>query len=590
MRNKDILGKQLVSRRTFIIGIGKIALLFLLAGRMFYMQFIKKDEYKTLSDKNRIKMIILVPLRGQIYDCNKKIVAKNNTCFRLLLDKNVTPKYCSEITLIAHILELEPEQIEEIQSKAKKGGHRVPVLIIDCLGWQQISTIEERKPDLKSIFIDTGFNRYYKNDLAMAHILGYMGPAKDEEQKAFGVINESFKVGKAGIENYYETILRGEFGYKQIEVNAYGKYVRQLVTNASTPGKDIVLNIDSEIQSEAMSALSSQGSSAVVMDCNNGKILVLSSSPSFDPNNFNKLSNKYWQELISSPYKPLINKTINSLYPPGSIFKIITAFAALEYGIDPEERVNCSGGPLLGGNSFRCARSGGHGLLNMTEALQHSCNSYMYITARKIGADLIIDIAKKFGFGKQTGIDLPGELAGFVPTKKWKEKNNKKWTLGDTLNLSIGQGFLLCTPLQIARLMAAVASDGKLFTPRLASDSSQYEQINIKQEYFDIIKTALYQVINAPGGTGYLGKINYKDIKMAGKTGTAQVQSKKSASDNLSRVDIAWNRRNHAIFGGFAPFNDPKFAISVYFDHGGSGGRSAAPIAKKIMLDILRKH
>lgn len=591
MCNKNIFKRQIISRRTFIIGAGKLGLLFLLASRMFYMQFIKKDDYKTLSDKNRIKIIITSPTRGQIYDINKTIIAKNNTCFRLLFDKNTNSIYHEEIELISNLLELEEEQIEEVKSRVKKGGYRLPIVLIDCIDWQQISILEERKLNIKSAFIDTGFNRYYKENMSTAHVLGYMGKAKDEEQKTFGVIDENFKVGKSGIESYYENILRGEFGYKQIEVNAHGKYIRQLATTQSITGKNIYLNIDAEIQSKAMPILSPQGSSTIVMDCTNGKILVLASSPSFDPNNFNKLSNTYWNDLVKNPYKPLINKTVNSLYPPGSIFKIITALAALESGIYSEEKINCSGGPILVGNSFRCAKTSGHGPLNMIEAIKHSCNSYIYQIARKIGADKIIQVAKKFGFGEKTGIDLPSELPGFVPTKKWKEKNlNTKWTIGDTLNLSIGQGFLLCTPIQIARLMAAIASNGKLFTPQIATKEETYKQLKIKQEHLDIIKTALYQVINEPGGTGYLSRFNYKDIKMAGKTGTAQVQAKKSVHDNLSRVDIAWHRRNHAIFSGFAPFSDPKFVVSIYFDHGGSGGRTAAPIARKIMLDVLKKY
>jgi penicillin-binding protein 2 len=593
MRSKDLLNKQLVSRRTFIIGAGKIGLLFLLAGRMFYMQFIKKDEYRTLSDKNRIKLVIIPPTRGQIYDCNNNIIAKNNSCFRLLLDKNITTNYSPEINLIAQILELDQDQINDILAKIKKGGYKLPIMIIDCLDWQQISIIEERKPDLKSAFIDTGFDRFYKNNKATSHILGYMGRAKDKEQKTFGIIDESFKVGKTGIENYYENILRGEFGYKQIEVNAYGKYVRQLVTNNSRHGQDLYLNIDADIQEESMSILSPQGASSIVMNCKNGKVLILTSSPGFDPNKFNKLSSKYWHDLINDPYKPLINKTINSLYPPGSSFKIITALAALEHGVDPEEKLHCSGGPILGGNSFRCSRLSGHGYLNMNDALKHSCNHYIYSIAMKIGPDRIINMAKKFGFGSKTGIDLPDELEGFVPTTKWKKDTLKtKWTTGDTLNLSIGQGFLLCSPIQLASLISTIASNGKLFVPQIAKSDHPpiYQQLKIKQTSFDIIKTALYHVINTPGGTGYLSRLNYNDFKMAGKTGTAQVQAKKNARDNLSRLNIAWNRRNHASFCGFAPYNDPTFAVAVYFDHGGGGGRSAAPIARKIMLDVLKKH
>jgi penicillin-binding protein 2 len=227
----------------------------------------------------------------------------------------------------------------------------------------------------------------------------------------------------------------------------------------------------------------------------------------------------------------------------------------------------------------------------MINAIKHSCNSYIYGIARKTGADKIIEVAKRFGFGEATGIDLPNELSGFVPTKEWKkEKFGSSWRLGDTLNLSIGQGFLLCTPIQLARLTAAIASDGKLFTPKIAKGDSTFIQLDLNQEHLVILKTALYHTMNTPGGTGYLSRVNYKSMRLAGKTGTAQVQAKKSASDNLSRADIAWSSRNHAIFSGYAPFNNPKYAISVYYDHGGGGGRAAAPIAKKITQDVLKKY
>lgn len=591
MLDKKTLGKQLMTRRTFVIGSGKLGLLFLLAGRMFYMQFIKKDEYKTLSDKNRIKTIVINPVRGQIFDINNKLIAKNNNCFHLFLDKNGNPHFSLEIQLMTEILELDEEQIKEINRRIKKADRRIPTIIADCIEWNQVAAIEERRSEFKAIFVDIGYNRYYKVGIATSHLIGYLGRPRENTNNSHGFIDKNFKVGKNGIERFYETDLRGEFGYKRIEVNAHGKYVRELSKSSSIAGKDLYLNIDSELQSKIMPYLSEQGCSTIVVDCKTGGILLCASSPTYDPNKFNKLSSKYWNSLISNPYKPLIDKTTRSLYPPGSIFKIITILAALEVGINPQDKIICSGGPMLGGNSFRCARSRGHGPLNMIDAIKYSCNIYIYEIARQIGADKIIEVAKKFGFGELTNIDMPGELSGFVPTRAWKEnKYGRKWSLGDTLNLSIGQGFLLSTPIQLARLITAIASNGKLFTPKIAVAPTEYTQINLKEEHLDIIKTALYNTMNTPGGTGYFSRINYKSMSMAGKTGTAQVIAKKSVSDNLSRQDIAWKRRNHAIFSGYAPFNNPKYAISIYYDHGGGGGRAAAPIAKKIMQLVMLKY
>lgn len=590
MLDKHSIDKQIMTRRTFVIGGGKLGLLFVLASRMFYMQFIKKDDYKTLSDKNSIKMILIAPKRGEVFDVNNKIIAKNNSCFKLLLDKNGNPKFSLEIDLIIKILELDQEQIKEVEKRVKMGGRRLPAIVIDYLDWQQISTIEERRSELKSVFIDAGFSRYYPTTLSMAHLLGYMGRS-NEDASSPNVIDENFKVGKNGIERYYEKQLRGEFTYKRIEVNAYGKYVRELAPSASIPGENLYLNIDSELQIQTSSYLSPNGCSAIVMDCTNGSLLICNSMPAYDPNQFINLSAKYWKSLINSPYKPLIDKTIKSLYPPGSIFKIITTLAALEEGINPNLKIVCTGKAVLGGNKFRCAKRAGHGPLNMIDAIKYSCNTYIYDIARQIGADKIIEVAKKFGFGEFTNIDLPGELSGFVPSQKWKqERHGSKWQLGDTLNLSIGQGFLLSTPMQLTRMIAAIASNGKLFTPQIVKSEQKHTQIDIKQEHLDIVKTALYHVINSPGGTGYRSRINYKSMQMAGKTATAQVRAKKNTEDNLNSANINWSNRNHAIFTGYAPYNNPKFAIAIYYDHGGGGGTAAAPIAQKIMQDVMQKY
>lgn len=579
MLDRDTLRNQIISRRTFMIGAGKLGFIFLLASRMFYMQFLKKDEYKTLSDKNRIRIVAIPPIRGQILDRNNVVLAKNKTCFKLLLDKNGNPEYPQEIELIATLLELDDEQQYELQKKVRKAGNRIPAVIIDSLEWKDLSSVEELKTDFKSVFVDTGYNRYYPQGSECAHLLGYLGKSEDKT-----IIDESFKVGKTGLENFYEEHLRGSFGHKQLEVNAFGRYVRSLATSESVPGKDLNLNIDSRLQKAVSDNLNPQGASAVLMNCKTGAVYCFNSSPSFDPNNFNFLSNKYWNELNTNQYKPLINKITQSLYPPGSVFKIITVLAALEAGHDPNEHITCTGAPALGGNSFRCSSRTGHGSLTLDQALKYSCNTYMFAIARKIGADRIINMAKKFGLGEKSNIDLPGEKNGFVPTREWKKsKTGNIWTIGDTLNLSIGQGFLLVTPIQLARLVAAIANNGKLLTPRIVVNEPEFSQIDVNLEHLEYVKSSMYKAVNEIGGTAYFCRINHNGAKMAGKTGTAQVIAKKSAADDLSRSNIAWQRRNHAIFFGYAPYDNPEYAVCVYYDHGGGGGSAAAPIAKKII-------
>ncbi|MFK7973550.1 MAG: penicillin-binding protein 2 [Rickettsiaceae bacterium] len=590
MPNKKLLHKQLITRRTFIIGLGKIGLLFLLAGRMFYMQFIKKNEYKILADNNRIKTILIPPTRGQIFDLNGQRLAQNNNCFRLLLEKNANRHFHKEIELIIKLLNLDQDQIIELQKRVKRGGYKVAAVILDYLEWNQLAIIEEQKPALKSLFIDTGFDRYYAFGIATAHLIGCLGRPNNSKGQKSGLYDETFKIGKSGVEKFYENSIQGEFGFKRIEINALGHYVRELGGQSSICGQNLHLNIDAELQTKTMQSLSPKGCSAIVIDCNTGGVLICASSPSFDPNQFKRLSHLYWNELLNNPYKPLINKTVRGVYPPGSIFKIITILAALEHGIEPEHRVTCTGRAILGGNSFRCSSHRGHGSLNMVEAIKHSCNSYIYDIAHRTGANNIINVARTFGFGMPTGIDLPNELSGFLPTPKWKKKKyGSKWSLGDTLNLAVGQGFLLSTPMQLARFITAIATNGKLFTPQIAINTPEYTQLNINHKHLETIKTGLYYVMNKAGGTGYLSKLKYNTIQMAGKTGTAQVQAKKNAADNLNRDSIAWSRRNHAIFSGYAPHDNPQYAISIYFDHGGGGGRAAAPIAKKIMHNVLDK-
>jgi penicillin-binding protein 2 len=592
MLNNKILHNQLISRRAFLIGSGKLALLSLLAGKMFYMQLLENDKYRTLSDKNRINFILVPPFRGQIYDISGKILATNKACFRLLLDTNIIRNYQQELELVIDILELSTEQRDYVKQKIRKANKRIPVPILDHLSWQQISLIEERKADLHAIFVDVGYARFYPFSAVTSNLIGYTGQINEQEKQELNINNlADFIVGKSGIEKYYENSLRGKFGYKQIEVNVIGKQVRTISNLASTQGESLQLNIDVELQEKVQPYLTKQGCSVIVLDSTNGNVLVLAMSPAFESNNFVNLSQDYWQSLINDPYKPLINKTIQNNYPPGSVFKIITILAGLENGIIPDKRINCTGASALGGNNFRCWNHYGHGLVDMYSAIKHSCNSYMYEISRLTGHKKILAMAKNFGFGVKTGIDLTGEASGFVPSDEWKMKRFKsKWTIGDTFNLAIGQGFILSTPIQLARFVTAIASNGKLYYPRIAKNTMEFEQVNINQKYLDILKDGMYRAVNTEGGTAFYSRIMAENHQMAGKTGTAQVQAKANINDDLSRDSIAWERRNHAIFMGFAPYQEPRYSILVYVDHGGGGGRAAAPIASKIMSMVLDKY
>jgi len=592
MLDKKILQIQSISKRAFLIGAGKLSLLSLLGVRIFYLQLLKNNEYKTLSDKNRINFLLMQPFRGQIYDLAGAVIATNQACFRLFLDRKIGENYQEELQLINKILELSKEKIKYINKKIKITSKRQPVMILDQLDWQQISLIEEQKINLNSIFIEMGYSRFYPIAAPLCHIIGYMGQINEQEKQELNISNlNDFNIGKAGIEKYYEEKLRGVFGYKQVEVNAFGKQIREITNIAAENGNDLHLNIDAKLQEKIQPYLNKQGCSAIVMDSTNGNILIMSTSPTFEPNNFTKLSQNYWESLINNPYKPLINKAVQNNYPPGSVFKIITILAALENGITVDKTVHCTGESVLGSNSFRCWHKPGHGIVDMFSAIKYSCNTYMYELGRIIGCEKIIQMAERFGFGAKTGIDILGEASGFVPSKEWKQNKLKsKWTIGDTLNLSIGQGFLLATPIQLARFATAIASNGRLYLPRIAKSTPSYSQINIDQKYLDILKEGMFKAVNTMGGTAYYSRILAEKHQLAGKTGTAQVQSKVNENDDLSRESIAWEKRNHAVFLGFAPYKKPLYSIAVFVDHGGGGGRAAAPIASKIMAEILNKY
>lgn len=593
MLNNKAIHLRHISRRIFIMIFGKISLLGLIASRLFYMQFFKRDEYKTLADSNSINLIPIQPHRGKIFDLYSQQIASSAQNFQVCLDKKVKYKeLMSEIAFIFELLNIDQESQNIIINRLRKNAYRRGTLLIDTLSWQNLVLFEEHQNKITSLYINISLKRFYPYGDVLAPILGFMAPINEHEAANLSSAykHTNISIGKIGIEKHYEETLKGEFGYKQMEVNAYGKFIRELSNCHSTNGVNLHLNIDADLCKTIASYLEGLSCSVVVMDISSGAILSMISQPSYDPGSFAKLSNDYWQSLQNDPFKPLINKAIQSTYPPGSTFKLITILAALESGIAPSETINCNGTSALGTNSFRCASRMGHGLLDMHRAIKHSCNTYMYEITKQIGVDKILEIAFKFGLGQNTGIDLPNENKGLLPSREWKWlKLKQKWTLGDSLNIAIGQGAVSVTPLQLARLAAAIANGGTLLTPRI-NGSLAPSKISIDPKNLEFIKQAMYSTVNSAGGTAYASKLGIDTFEMAGKTGTSQVQSKASASDDLSRTSLAWHKRNHGIFIGFAPFHAPKYSICVFNEHGGNGSKAAAPIAKQVMRAIYEKY
>jgi len=568
---------------------GKLSMLSLLSLRMLYIQIIDGSKYKTLSDKNRINVIMLPPHRGKIRDADGKIIADNKNIFNLKLDKLENAKYVESLELLYKLLSLKPYEIEVIHRKAKNIYSRFPGKIMDNLTWKQVAIIEENISKLKGLYVDIGQGRNYYFKESLSHPIGYISTLSDRDKKNLGINKMiDLEVGKAGVEKSYEDSLRGEFGIKEAEVNAHGQIIREISHRPSIAGNDLSLNIDCEIQEKVFHLMPKKGGILAIIDLENGALISSVSTPSYNPNQLSgRISSEYWNSILKNPYKPLINKAIQSNYPPGSIFKMAVVLAALEAGLNPDHKIECTGRSALGGSRFKCWYKPGHGMVNLKKAIKHSCNTYMYHIAKEIGNDKIIETAKKLGFGELTGIDIPNESSGLVPTTSWKRQRfGQKWHLGDSLNTSIGQGFVLSTPLQMLRFCSAIAT-GKLLTPRIHG-MQDHQEIDIKEEHLNFLRSAMYDVMNQPGGTGYHHRIKDSKWLIAGKTGTCQVRSK-IKNEDLSLISTPWKSRNHGVFIGYGPFHNPRYAMSVLVEHGG-GASSCLPIAKDIFLELFKKY
>ncbi len=594
---RDFRKNKLFNRRTFLLSGVQASLTTILITRLAYLQLIKYDEYSTKSDSNRIKPLINPAPRGIIVDRNGFPMTRNDQNYRLLLYSENRSNIANTIESVAKILDLDQQTKDLIFKRIKNIRRKSMISLIDHLPWEDLARIESNYHKLPGISIDSGTVRKYPYPYETSHFIGYVSvPSEKEinenEQNLF--MHPDFKIGKSGIEKSFDDHLRGKFGVKYVEVNAYGIPIRTLSTKPYTDGHKLNLTIDFRLQKFTSERIKEDSASVVVMDIKTGEILTLASNPSFDSNNFVEgISKEYWQELMNDPRKPLTNKTISAIYPPGSTFKIMTALAGLENGINPANRVFCNGSYHLGRSTFRCWKEGGHGNLDMSDAIKHSCNVYFFTIANMIGGRNITNMAKRFGYGDYFDISLHGVKSGTVPSDEWKRKTfNQPWVGGDTLNTAIGQGFVLATPLQMATITARIANGGIPINPYLVKNKNIYDQYNnfksralVDKRHLNLIHEGMNRVVNEVGGTGYARRIDVKGFEMAGKTGTSQVISKRESE--MSKEEKKMNK-NHAIFIGFAPVSEPKYSIAVMVEHGGAGSASAAPIGRDILLEIQR--
>lgn len=600
---------KLVESRLFLNRIiaAFIVILLLTSGlivRLVYLQIVGHEHYATLAKDNSIKIEPLVPTRGIIYDRHGKVLADNTQSFSLELIPEQIKDLDETLLRLQELLNISDEKIDQYQKQRKRQKRFVSTPLLISMSDEELAKFAVVRPYFPGVDIQARLVRHYPYADLASHVVGYVGRINEAEMKSLPIAEYrgSSHVGKIGIENTYETELHGKTGYAEIETNVQARAINTVNSVLPVPGENLYLTLDIDLQKTAYDALGTFNGAVVAIEVKTGGVLVFASRPGFDPNPFVVgIANDAYQALQSSENQPLYNRALRGLYPPGSTIKPFIALAGLEYNaISGEHKLFCPGYYQLPNVShhYRDWKKGGHGSVNMTEAITQSCDVYFYSLASTLGIDRMHDFLQHFGFGEKSGIDLSGEKPGLMPSREWKRnQHNQSWYPGETLITGIGQGFLQVTPIQLARATATLANKGKIVTPFLVkntvnSDSTDdpemenhVDNIELKPENINTIISAMVNVIHDQHGTAKsIGKdINYQ---IAGKTGTAQVFNIKQDA-KYNENDIDFKLRDHALFISFAPADDPKIAVAVIVENGGHGGSVAAPIAGQVIKQFL---
>ncbi|MGB1360702.1 MAG: penicillin-binding protein 2 [Alphaproteobacteria bacterium] len=592
----------LLHRRSFIMFGLQIVGFGALASRLYYLQHLNSNKYKTLSDRNRFKVNIIPSNRGAITDETGAEISNAKQVFRVQILKHDMKSFLSSLENLKQYIKITPEQEEKIIKKAKRTRKYTYILIKEHISWKDMSRIQVNKTKLYGVNVSMGETRSYPYKNLFAHVVGYVGKishrdVKDNKDDPLLFV-PGFEIGKSGIEKSYENHLRGSVGAEQVEVNVNGQIVNTINDIQPTKGDDLQLSINLELQKFIAEKLSAHNSaSMVVLDVNTGDVKGMYSHPSFDPNLFvGGISYKDWNRIRNNKYSQLLNKAIAGQYAPGSTFKMAVGLAALYYNIDTKKKVFCNGGVEISNHKYHCWKKTGHGRVDMVKSLRESCDIWYYQKSLEIGIDNIAKVAKKLGLGMQYDFDITPQLPGLVPTKEWKKnKQNKSWYIGDTVISSIGQGVVLATPLQLAVMTARIAT-GREVVPRMTKVDGdgelrtvKFNKMKINTEHLDIIRQGMYEVVNHERGTAKRSRTT--GWKMAGKTGTSQVrrisQSERESEDGvIKNQNLKWEYRDHALFVGYAPADNPKYAIACVVEHGGSGSAAAAPLVRDVMNKI----
>lgn len=593
-----------LSRRGLLLFGAQAGFMGLLALRLRYLQVDQGDDFRLLAEENRINIRLLPPARGLIYDRNGVPLAENAQNYRIVIVREQAGDPAKVLERLARIVPLGVAEREDTLRELKTLPAFVPVAIAEHLTWDQLALVSANAPSLPGVSAEVGLSRFYPMGADFSHIVGYVGRVnkadleREDDQDPLLQIPK-FQIGKTGVENKLEKVLRGFAGTKRIEVNAVGRVMREIDRNEGQAGAKVALTVDERLQNYVQARLAGESAAAVIMDVNNGDLMAIGSAPSFDPNKFvNGISTADYAALTENPYNPLANKTVQGTYPPGSTFKMIVALAALEAGlISEKETVTCRGHMELGTQKFHCWKRGGHGPINLRDSLKHSCDIYYYEIAQRVGIEKIAEMARRFGLGERLDLPINGVAAGLIPTKDWKKAERKEdWRIGDTLNAGIGQGYVQASPMQLVTMAARLAS-GRMVLPRLIKSvdgvdtiSTQPNALYLSPEALQAVRGGMFAVSNETGGTAYSVRIDDKSMRMAAKTGTSQVRritAKERASGVTSNDDLPWERRDHALFVGFAPFDKPRYAVAVVVEHGGGGSRFAGPIARDVLAEAL---
>lgn len=593
-----------ISRRGVMLGVIQAAVVAALGLRLRSMQLEHADEYRMLADGNSIKIRLLPPARGLILDRNGTVIAGNEQNYRVTLTRADADDVSAVVARLRRIIPMSDRQVAELLAEIERRSAVTPVLVADRLSWQEFSSVALNTPALPGVTPESGLSRSYPRAGDFSHVLGYVGPVSDYDLSRIEDPDPvlrlpEFQLGKIGMEAKLEEVLRGKAGTRRIEVNSAGREMRELSRQEGQQGAAVQTTLDARLQNFALQRLGAESAAAVVIDVTNGDIVAISSAPAFDPNKFVRgISGPDYRELMNHDHRPLADKTVQGAYPPGSTFKLVTLLAGLDSGvINPGSRFYCPGYIQVAGRRFHCWSKGGHGSLDAPGSLEHSCDVYFYELAQRVGIDRIAAMARRLGIGVRHELPMSAITEGIAPDRAWKLARYKQdWQIGDSLNASIGQGYVLASPLQLAVMTARVAT-GREVVPRLVRaidgvpvPEPDFPELGIHPLHLHTVRAGMDAVMNASRGTARRARILAPEWQMAGKTGTSQVRNitaAERARGVISNDQLPWNRRDHALFVCFAPIQAPRYAVSVVVEHGGGGSAVAAPIARDILLFAL---